>query len=780
MGYDFSSLNDKDLEELVRDVLSVKLNIDFQSFKSGQDQGIDLRYASNNNENEVIVQVKHFLDSGLTKLKSVLKKKEVEKVKRINPKRYIFVTSLPLSPKNKEEIKTIFNPYINTTADVLGKQDLNSILRNNPSIVESHFKLWLSDTTVLKRILHNAIKGRSEFTEERIKSRMRIFVPSKTHELAVNILNKNNFILLTGAPGIGKTTMADFLTYQLLAQDFELVYVREIREAEDLCLPDKKQIFYFDDFLGAATLDLKSSSNADSAIVNFTERIKSDKHKRLILTCRTTILNQAKQESEKIDNSKIEFSNYELIIDNYRNIEKARILYNHIYFSNLSDELKSIFFKDQFYWKIIKHRHYTPRIVEFFTDIDRLHPGVDYDQEVIDFLDDPSKIWEKSYTNQISHEARLFLSTLYSLGGKYVIEEAKLKEAFEIRLDYEVANNNYSKISGTFSKVVKELLGGFIIRIHKTEKNYTTIEYRFLNPSIEDFLYSYFTKNLEEYFSILSSAISIGQFKERISTKADQHSKRIYFGEKDNYTRLLKVFVDRLPHLKGTGTSKDLDTVAVLIRLFKWDDIREKVIVIMNNLSTVYLSWDERENLIDILDYIADKNTINEFNFSVKELLLLLSENMTYYFQIEAFSRLISKQQIYREIINSSKQFDPEYCAKIQNNIDQSWSSSFEYYINQTMNLNTITSRDELISKIESRKQEAKKMNEWLNVKPSPIIDEYLFNLEDQLSKNLAMQQEQETLIKSIQKEQVEMNESLEVNKLFNFESDKEWDGLPF
>lgn len=31
---DFSTLNDRDLEELTRDLLSKKLNIDFQSFKA--------------------------------------------------------------------------------------------------------------------------------------------------------------------------------------------------------------------------------------------------------------------------------------------------------------------------------------------------------------------------------------------------------------------------------------------------------------------------------------------------------------------------------------------------------------------------------------------------------------------------------------------------------------------------------------------------------------------------------------------------------------------------
>ena len=235
-----------------------------------------------------------------------------------------------------------------------------------------------------------------------------------------------------------------------------------------------------------------------------------------------------------------------------------------------------------------------------------------------------------------------------------------------------------------------------------------------------------------------------------------------------------------MPHLKGSGTSKDLDTVVALIRLFKWEDIRVKVIGLMDNLSLITLSWDDRDNLIEILDYIANNNVISEFNFSIKECLILLSENMTNYFQIEAFSRLISKQNIYKDIISNSKSVDLEYYTKIQNSIDQSWSSSFDYYINQTANLNGIIKKEDLIGVIEKRKQEAKKMNERLDVNPSPAIDEYLFNYEEQLNKNVALLSEQETQIKSIQNDHDGINESLEINRLFNSDSSKEWDDLPF
>lgn len=380
MNYDFSSINDKDLEELSRDILSKKMGVNFQSFRTGSDKGIDLRYSTINNENEIIVQVKHYLKSGISQLKNKLKNEELEKVFELNPKRYILVTSLPLSPQIKDEIKTTFDPFILSTDDILGQDDLNNFLRNHREIEENHFKLWFTSTTVLTRILKNGVKGRSEFVSSKIIERVKIFVPSITHKKSVEILNNRNFILITGAPGIGKTTLADMLTYQLLAQDFELIYVREIREAEEAFDPFKKQVFLFDDFLGAITLDLTSSRNVDSAIINFIDRIKCDKDKRLILTCRTTILNQAKEESEIINNSTIEVSNHEVKIQDYGNLEKAKILYNHLYFSNLSKELKSVFFKNYFYWKVIKHPNYNPRLIQFFTDIDHLERIKDYNE----------------------------------------------------------------------------------------------------------------------------------------------------------------------------------------------------------------------------------------------------------------------------------------------------------------------------------------------------------------------------------------------------------------
>ncbi|MBK9247178.1 MAG: restriction endonuclease [Ignavibacteria bacterium] len=780
MSYDFASLNDKDLEALVHDVLLRKLSVDFQSFKMGIDKGIDLRYATNSNENEIIVQVKHLEHSGFNKFKSVLKITEMNKVVKLNPKRYILVTTVGLNPQNKEDIKSILSPYVISTNDILGKDDLISFLRNNNDIVETHFKLWLSSTHILKRILNNGVKGRSEFIEKNIRSRIKLFVPSKTHERAVEMLNKYHFLMITGAPGIGKTTLASILTYQLLADGFELVYVREIREAEDLFLNGKKQVFYFDDFLGTITLDLKSSRNADTAIVQFIERIKDDRQKRLLLTCRTTLLNQAKEESESILNSKIDLSKHEVTIEDYSDLDKARILYNHIYFSELDKKHKAVFFNNRFYWKVIKHKFYNPRIIEFFTDPERLQPNIEFSKQVIDFLHDPSKIWEKAFHIQISPSARILLLTLYSIrGGIYAISEAKLKEAFNARLEYEVKTNNYHVQSDTFNKVIRELLGSFIIRTHTRHENYySTVDITFLNPSLEDFLFSYLSNNIDEYFSILKSATSFEPFKRHITTKHNKYIKNIYVSDSATILRLYAVFIERLPFLGNDKTSK-INTVLILIRLFKWEDISEKVVSLMNALALDNIGWKDYDDVIEIIEYITNHDYFEQFTFSKEDILTKLSYKMEYHFQIQTFSKFISENDAFKNIITNSKIHNIEYYKSIQNNIDDSWELCIEFYIKQNIKSIRITSEQDLLTEVSNCRVQAQQINALINIDVSPIINDHIYDYENLLKKIKSTNADQESQIISVKSKSKIQNEPLEVNRLFNNESE-ESDGLPF
>ena len=97
------------------------------------------------------------------------------------------MTSLPLSRKNKTEIKEIFSPYLKREDDIFGQEDLNDILSNNPNIEEKYFKLWITSTNVFDRIINNAIKGRSQHELERIQESSFKYVKTNNHEKALEI-----------------------------------------------------------------------------------------------------------------------------------------------------------------------------------------------------------------------------------------------------------------------------------------------------------------------------------------------------------------------------------------------------------------------------------------------------------------------------------------------------------------------------------------------------------------------------------------------------------------
>lgn len=757
-NYDFSTLNDRDLEELVRDLLSKKLSVDFQSFKPGADKGIDLRYSTINDENEIVVQVKHYIGSGVSKLKSELKAKEAQKVVLINPKRYIFCTSVPLSPQDKEKIKDVFEPYIKSTSDVIGKEDLNKWLEDYPEILERHFKLWLSSVDIIKRIIKNGVKGRSEFYKEKILKEIILYVPNKTHNEAVDILNSNHFLLITGAPGIGKSTLANMLTFQLLAEGFELIYVREIIEAEEAYMPEKKQVFYFDDFLGSITLNLRNSRNLDSAIVSFTERVRSDKHKRLILTSRTVILNQARGVSDKIENSNIDISNYEVIVENYTDWNKARILYNHIYLSDLNDEQKLIFFQNDFHWKVIKHRFYNPRLIQDITKVNS-----EYSEKfVLDILNDPKKVWEKPFNVQISQISRLLLLTMYSLGGGiYQVTDDRLKEAFNSRISFEVENNNYQRTGNEYNFALNELVGSFIIR---TIDKYNAM-YSFFNPSIEDFIFAYFQNSHEEYLELLQSSIFFDQFKYRVALTIKEGEKRIDFSSNSNRGKLFSIFNEKKNFLKGYHSDSSLDIITTLIRLFDKNEIEDEILIRINALNINYLSWSDRDNLIVILRYLVVEKLIDEIN-NLPSLIKMLSKDIPSHYLIESFANLIKQNEPFFNLIKYAKDNNDILYRDIQNNIDKSWAATSEKYMTDTHGIDQTNDIDELEDIINERKNEATQINAKIGLDRPEAIVKYEFDTSSQIEGNKEKYDGRDVNIQSFQDDL--KNEALDINRLFN------------
>ncbi len=211
-NYDFHALLEPlEFQELVCDIVQIRDGIFLETYKEGPDSGMDGLYSDNNKK--IIVQAKRYNPHDYKRLLRDLKL-ELSKVRKLNPTRYILGVSMDFTPNQKDEIKKLFEGYIVHTSDVLSREDINRLLKDPAykQIELAYTKLWLPSINVfektLKESVHSAIyKESSAELKDAIKT-SKVFVPTRIYRQALHKWSQNHVIVLSGEPGVGKTTMA--------------------------------------------------------------------------------------------------------------------------------------------------------------------------------------------------------------------------------------------------------------------------------------------------------------------------------------------------------------------------------------------------------------------------------------------------------------------------------------------------------------------------------------------------------------------------------------------
>ena len=477
--YDFKQLSPYEFEQISRDLIQTCLGIRLESFKIGRDNGIDFRYAPSAKE-KLIVQCKHYVRTGLSGLFRDIRKEKI-KIDSLNSTRYILTTSVALSPGNKDDICRIIPGTFST--DIWGQDDLNNLLSLHPEVERSHFKLWLASKAVLDRVIHNAVVTQSEFATDKVYESIKKYVQSLSYSKALDILQKQRIVVIAGSPGVGKTTLANMILYYFLQQDYEAVIIkRDVHEGQQVVQRGKRQIFYFDDFMGATFLGDNTGfkHSGDKALIDFVSLVRSSNTSLLILTTREHILNSALIQSERLRHSDLLDFKTVLTIKDYDLRDKAKILYNHLYFSDLPLPYISHLLKDRFYLQIIKHKKFNPRLIEWLSTYRRFrHVSCErYVEFVSKLLEDPSEIWVHAYDNELGNGARSLMMTIYTMGGK--CEERWLELAFN-RLHRERSRHyNFQTRPNDFDEAFRELVGSFL----RMEADVA----EFVDPSVMDLM----------------------------------------------------------------------------------------------------------------------------------------------------------------------------------------------------------------------------------------------------------------------------------------------------
>lgn len=409
------ALSPHDFEILCQDLLGKKLGAALEGFTAGRDGGIDLRLLRTSGAgSEVVVQCKHYIKSGYPSLKSKITA-EAERSARIEASRFILATSVEMTPGRKSELSQMFTDkgVSCREQDIYGREDLEQILRNSPDIERRHHKLWLSSSTQLQQLINNGVLVRSEGYLEELSHNVAFFVQNQSVEEAIKRLKDHHTCLISGAPGVGKTTLAEILLLHAIGEGYQPIIVSsDIAEADQNYLPNEKQVFLYDDFLGMTTTFERQGKNEDDRLLRFIKRVKKSSTKRLLLTTREYIFQQAKIDFERFSAPPLDLTKYVLDIGVYTRRNRAHILYNHIYFSMVSPEARQSIRRDQNYNKLIDHKNYNPRLISDAVALfsESGEPDSRFCAFLLRAFENPEQLWSHVFQHQFTSEARALLA----------------------------------------------------------------------------------------------------------------------------------------------------------------------------------------------------------------------------------------------------------------------------------------------------------------------------------------------------------------------------------
>ena len=476
-------------------VISVRENRTFQRFSAGKDGGIDGLYCSE--DGKIILQAKR-IQTSKGKLLSIMRNEGL-KAKYLNADRYILVLSMSISNVGlKDEICDLFQGAIKDTQDIITCEDLNGYLEDSKykQVELAYQELWLKSSNVLSQLLYDNInKGVLQKIEghlRRIEEAVKTYVPSAFFYDALKMLQTKQYVMLSGEPGVGKTTTAYNLAHYFAEREgYEQIFVVEnIEEIYQLNDSNKKQVFVLDDFWGRIKFSMNYVDvNWEKRLLNILDDIKYFRNSLLIITTREFVLQQGircyTEVGERCEHEKILID-----MNAHTLIQKAEILFQHVYQSNLDwDYVYIIYLRNK---EIIEHPNFNPRIISYFCkNISTEGKSIwEYFAEIKRFMSAPYKYWDDTLRN-------------LSAGAKYICFALEMSEEAILLSELEktflgIVEYGFEQVNREdFSSYIKELQDMFIYVYECDEEDEMAVD--FINHSLRDFFEKYIIKHIKVY-----------------------------------------------------------------------------------------------------------------------------------------------------------------------------------------------------------------------------------------------------------------------------------------
>lgn len=586
------------------------------------------------------MQCKHYADSTVSKLCSVLKNDELPKIIKLKPKRYLLFTSLKLMPANKKAIVKALDDNI-LVNDIWGREELNDEISKYSAVEKRNYKLWFKSIEVLEHIINKKYVNKAQMSLNRIKPKITYYVEQDIFNTAYSILQNQNILVIKGNPGVGKSMLANALTLRYLLEGHEYYEIQSIDEFYQLYEQDsdRKQIFFFDDFLGQTEINSNFSSTFCKNMDDIYEDRRLSPHgsKKFILTTRNYILNSAKELSS--ENHGIFDNKFIIELELQDDARNCAIFAKRLKYEKINCEE---IIKGEKYMSIINHKNFTPRIIDII--LCRYKNEDNIVEKLMQALDNPEDIWKNSVEAlDRNAESLIYILLLYNYG----VSLKQLRDDYD---NYNLVRANhyrYEIIDNAFNKVLKEMDGSFI------NINATDNEVKYINPSLEDYIKnkvdSTFSQN--EFVMLLKS---IRTYNATINLLEKVNIKDKLIKYKGLEELIIEIVQDEF--------SKKLDNAQMAIDKLErltWSLVTENKVIFRIAVTSEYTYSENIMNLISkvIID-ILHQNIECEQQFKVLEIIKMCINGNLISIEVQ--------KQIYElfcfNILNRIKEMDEYDC----------------------------------------------------------------------------------------------------------------------
>jgi hypothetical protein len=300
--------------------------------------------------------------------------------------------------------------------------------------------------------------------------------------------------------------LAEMLVIAYARDGFEpIVVTGDISEGSSVFAPDKRQIFYYDDFLGQTGSSDRQhlGKNEDARLLRFIRRVHESPTKKFVLTTREYILADIALRNEHISDAAATVDQCVLDIADYTTRIRAQILYNHLYFSNLPQNACEALLENNRYLKLIRHKNYNPRLVEKIVELserDDCSPD-EFVTFAFETFEHPIRLWRHVYAN-LTPASIAVLLTMSSLPG-----ESGFDEVCEAAITLMAQPVSGDAVRGA----VQALENTFISLTRSKLEKYLLVS--FYNPSITDFMNYKLDSSSSDVIELIQRAVFFDQLE---------------------------------------------------------------------------------------------------------------------------------------------------------------------------------------------------------------------------------------------------------------------------